>query len=228
MLVKGLFTQLSGSIGGLTGYQGKGGLTLRARAIPTDPCSDRQALVRSVVAFLIARWSETLTQDQRDAWAEYADKVELTGPLGDLRKVSGMNHYIRSNTTRRMALHTILDNAPTLFDLSALSPVVLEAAPGTDGMSVVFSNADEWATAVGGHLYVFQSRPQNPTVNYFRGPYVLAHSVAGAATPPTSPDTWTSPFALAAGQKVFARVCASTADGRYTAASFLVDLVEAA
>jgi hypothetical protein len=84
-------------------------------------------------------------------------------------------------------------------------------------MITTFTNTDTWATAVGGALLVFMSRGQSPTINSFKGPYRFAGKVAGAVSPPTSPQNITSPFTLAATQRVFVRFIAVTADGRVSA-----------
>jgi len=84
-------------------------------------------------------------------------------------------------------------------------------------MILTFTNTDTWATAVGGSLLVYSSRPQDVGISFFKGPYQFAGRVNGAGTAPTSPQNITTPFTLAAGQLVFVQFRAVNADGRISA-----------
>jgi hypothetical protein len=108
-------------------------------------------------------------------------------------------------------------DAPVIYALANLTtpvPGAITAGPPTT-LSLAFTNTDDWANEDDGALLVFASRPQNPTVNFFKGPFQFAGKVAGnTMTPPTSPATITLPFPLVAGQNVFVRMFATRADGR--------------
>lgn len=214
-----LMESASGSLGGITASRNRGGPYFRGRAIPTNPNSTFQQAVRSAAAFLASYWSGTLTQVQRDAWDLYAENVPLPDPLGDPRNVGGIGMYVRSNIARIIAGEpgvARIDDAPTVFDLGSLTePVVGACTASADTISIAYTNTDPWAILDGGALFIYTSRPQNPGINYFKGPYRLAATVPGdTATPPTSPEVVNAAFPFAAGQRIFVFARASTADGR--------------
>lgn len=214
-----LVTQVSGSIGGLVGSHNKGGYYFRARAVPTDPATTPQEVVRAAVAYLSNRWVNDLTQAQRSGWDQYASQVTITNPLGDEREISGMNHYIRSNVPRiQSTLLPIVDDAPSLFSLAGFTEISSPTAnASTNGVAFAFNNADTWANTDDSGMIVWISRPQNPSIQYFKGPYQFATFVPGnSTTPPESPAAAISNFPFIAGQKIFWRVAVSLDDGRYS------------
>lgn len=206
-----LVTQVSGSVGGMVGSHNRGGLYFRARAIPTNPATAQQVAVRNIISQLVARWG---TDDvDRFSWNALADLVTLTNPLGDPVKPSGINLYVRENTTRVQVGLTVIDT-PFLLpggfnpNLSTLSPVTLSSISAAGGTaSLAYDNGDGWANVDGGFLALYLSRGQNPGISYFAGPYRFAGVVLGdATTPPTSPLAVTLPFGVSVGNAVFGQV----------------------
>lgn len=215
-----LVTQVSGSIGGMTGSRNRGGMYFRARSIPVNPNTPAQVVVRAAFSNLVARWNDILTPGQRDAWNLYAAAVPLTGPLGDPVTVSGQNMYLRSNVPRLRIGESIIDSAPDIFNLGVLSLVTfLTAIESTQILSFSLDPTDAWNVA-GGFLILHQSRPLNPSINFFRGPYRLTGIGPGSGPTPTPLDV-TPAFAFAADQRIFARAIASYPDGRLTEEQFL-------
>lgn len=210
-----LGTSFSGSVGGLTASHNRGGLYFRARRVPTNPASGQQQVVRNAVAVLTSRWGSTLTQVQRDAWQTYATNTPKVDRLGDSINLSGVNWYIACNTPRVQGSLAIVDAAPTTFGLATISPPEVDAFDDTNNqVDVGFTNTDAWANETGGALLIYASRPQNPGIEFFKGPYRLAGVIAGAVSPPTSPATLDLPFPIAVGQQVFFEARALRADGR--------------
>ena len=220
-----LLTQASGSIGGMTLSHNTAGMYIRARTIPVNPNSAAQILIRAAFSGLVNRWTDTLSQVQRDTWELYAANVPLIGPLGDPTFVSGQNQYIRSNTPRSMILATIIDTAPAIFNTGALGLVgVVSAIPATQDVTFSINNPDAWNVA-NGHLIVQQSRPQNPSINFFNGPYRFMNSFEG---PIVGNATGPAVFAFVAAQALFFRVRASFPDARLTASQFIGPVIAAA
>lgn len=210
-----LITQASGSVGGLTYSHNSGGLYTRARSIPTNPNSPQQATVRANMGALVNRWNAVLTDAQRDAWYVYAANVTVTNRLGDQVTISGPAHYTRSNQPRLQAGLSAIDDAPEVFNLGETGIVTGPVDAAADEIDVTFGGGETWVNTDGDLLLVWCSRPQNNTVNFFKGPYRFAGSIAGdATTPPTSPTAIALPFAAAAGNKVFFRTRVTRADGR--------------
>lgn len=210
-------SEASGSLAGVTYSHNRGGQYMRARAVPVNPNTQQQQDVRNYMASRSSAWGSVLTQAQRDGWEAYADQVLLTDSLGEPRKATGLNHYVRCNVPRMQAAMagSPLQVAPATFDLGSYSnPVlgVIDASATT--ASIAYTNGDAWAIAAGGAMLVYASAGQGPAVAYFKGPYRYAGKVLGAATPPTSPFVATLPFAVQVGQKVFVKISFIQVDGR--------------
>jgi hypothetical protein len=209
-----LITAASGSVGGLTASHNRGGLYFRSRSIPTNPNSPFQMAVRAHMGTLAEIWNGDLTQAQRDGWEVYGLGVPVIDVLGETRYLSGISHFCRSNVPRLQAGASRIDDAPSIYnlgDIGSPSGVISEAA---QEIAVTFDNTKAWAIADGGHLLVFCSRPQSPSINYFKGPYRFAGKIDGAAVPPASPADIALPFAAVETQRVFYMIRGTTADGR--------------
>lgn len=213
-----LGAEMSGSMGGITASHNAGGQYFRSRVVPTDPASPGQVTIRNAVGQLASRWAAVLTEAQRSAWNVYAANTPLLNRIGESRTISGIAQYIRSNTPRIQANKAIIDEGPMTYMLPTITSS--QTGIGPDSVSgtfdMFFDNTDGWATEAGGFLFVYLSRPQNMSINFFKGPYQLALTVNGnSPTAPVSPIAGTVlPFAVAAGMKVFFQLRAATADGR--------------
>lgn len=205
----------SGSIGGLTASHNRGGQYMRQRAVPVNPNTSFQQLVRSWFANANAAWSGTLTQAQRDAWDTYALQTPIADALGNQINAGGKGMFIRGYVPRLQAGLSLVAAGPSTYGLPVITAPGVTSITATTRVAIItFANTDGWATAVGGALLMFSSRPQSTTINGFKGPYRFAGKVLGAVSPPTSPQNITTPFPLVAGQRVFVRFVAVTADGR--------------
>ena len=210
----------SGSIAGLTMSHNRGGMYLRARAVPTNPGTTEQQAIRSSLAALVGHWTTTLTPIQRDDWTTYADNTPVLDTLGASMILTGQQMYIRGNTVRVQQGVARADDAPVIFDVGSFTaPVVGAANAGANTLSVSFTDTDEWANEDGSIMVFYTGRPQNASVNYFKGPYRQAFFIAGdGITPPTSPAIIPAAFAFSVGQKVFVKVNVTRVDGRYSGA----------
>jgi len=217
-----VYTQVSGSVGGLTYSHNAGGMYARARAVPTDPASEYQVRMRNAVAVLAARWRDVLTAGQRDAWNDYAANTPILDTLGDPRLVSGIAMYIRGNTPRIqfseiLSLGTldIVDDGPTEFGIPSFTPVTVEVTETPQNIELSFTAADPWVNLNGNRLYLWASRPLSPAINFFKGPYRPVSAVIGLnAGPPTSPVNFSPPFPVAEGQQVGIAVRLDREDAR--------------
>ena len=212
-----LVTALSGTIGGLVFAHNKGGAYVRNFAIPTNPGTVFQEVVRQAAAALSALWSSTLTQAQRDGWTAYAEAVPIPDKLGEPRNIPPLAMYVRSNVSRLQSGLLRIDEGPTVLTLPEdfTAPTIDSIDAAADTADIAFEGTDPWANEDDGALFVYISQAQGPTINFFKGPYRFAGLVAGdLALPPTSPATITLPFAVTAGQKLFFQFRVARADGR--------------
>ena len=219
MLFKSAFlTQASGSVGGVTASRNRGGQYFRARAVPVNPGTPQQSAIRGFVTALSNDWINTLTQADRDLWNVYAANVTLVGPLGDPINVSGLNMYVRSNVPRLQAAEPRVDQGPDIFDIGDYTNPSFALDEPADEVDVTFTDTDDWANEDDAAMLIYASRPQNPTINFFKGPYRFAGAIQGdSITPPTSPAAIALPFPVAVGQRIFLRANVSRADGRLSA-----------
>ncbi len=212
-----LASTLSGSLGGFVASHNRGGAYFRARTIPIDPNTPKQAAVRASVALLVSLWSSVITAAQRTAWGVYAANVPLIGPLGDSRPVSALNHFVRSNVPRSQGGLPLRFSPPTIFNLGDFAAPEYNI-PGTITAEVFFDPFDDWVEENLAGMLIWASRPQNASINYFKGPYQFAHTVPGSVgSPPISPSGFTLPFPCPLGDRCFFRTRVTRQDARLSA-----------
>ncbi len=218
-------TDLSGKLGGIVASHNAGGAYFRVATIPTNPNSPQQAVVRAAVTQLSNMWVSSLTPAQRAAWNVYASNVKVTNRIGEQVNISGLAMFVRCNVVRVQAGAAPVSEGPTVFNLSFHSITGLNTwSEATQQGNLTFGNTpltDGWANEVGGFLFVFISRPQNPSINYFKGPYRQSGGEVGDPVPPESPGVFTAPFPFVEGQKIFGRTVSVTADGRASPPTFM-------
>lgn len=214
-----IVTAASGSIRGCVFSRNRSGAYIRGRVVPVNPGSAFQNVVRAALATLVARWTSVLTVAQRTAWDTWAFNTPHTDSLGQSITITGQNAYISLNALRIQFGVAVIDTAPIIFAGAVLTPPgIVSATAATEVLSISFTNTDLWATAVGGYLAVYVSRPQNASVLFFKGPYRLMGKISGAVVPPTSPMPITSTFPFEVGQRVHTQFRAVNADGRIASA----------
>lgn len=210
-----ILQQASGSVGGLTYSHNAGGMYTRQRSIPTDPATPQQSTVRGLMAQLANLWVNTLTAAQRAAWDVYAANVPVLNVFGDPIFISGLNHYVRSNVPILQAAGPRVDDGPAIYDLGDYTNPSFGIDATADEVDVTFTEADDWVDEDDAYMIIWCSRPQNPSINFFKGPYRFAGVIAGdSVTPPTSPAAIALPFVAAVGQRIFVRANVARADGR--------------
>lgn len=203
-----LVTQVSGSIGGMTGSRNRSGMYFRARSMPVNPQTSLQTVTRDALNQTVTRWGD-LTDIQRENWANYANNVPWQNVLGDTIKLTGNTMYSSCNCPRIQAGLTIIDDAPTLFNTPAIvSPAVVQDGTTPFGIEFQFDSADVEATDV---ILVYVSIPKSPSINFFKGPYRF--NAQGTGTGPGIVALVPNPTWVI-GQKLFVRARISYTDGR--------------
>lgn len=229
MLVKGVMTQMSGSLGGITAGHAQGGIYLRARAIPVNPSSTYQAQIRSAMTAMATRWTQTLTAAQREAWALYGANVATTNRLGDVIFLSGQQWYIACNVPRVggdakiSGISTpIVDDAPTTFDRGDPGALGITTLGEAGGLALAIGGAPAWAAIDDAYILVYQGKPISAGRNFFAGPYRLVTIEPGdSVTPLTSITVPAAAFTAAGwtiteGQRCAFAAAVTYPDGRLT------------
>lgn len=207
---------------GATFSRNKGGMYIRSRSLVITPGTAPQANAQNAMRTLSTRWQTVLTAAQQTGWKTYAENVPLLNKLGEARPIPALSMYLRCNSPRLQAFgaSAIVDAPPTTYSVGTLTTPVLTRLTTT--FHVAYTNTDTWAGTTGGYLLVYLSTPQSASINFFKGPFLFASSVAGVTgTPPTSPLIITPTIPPVTGNKYFARVIASLADGRLASSQFL-------
>lgn len=213
-----VLAEASGRIAGLIFSHNAGGQYIRSATTVTNPNTPAQQVVRGLLSQLTSLWVDTLTQLQRDAWETYADNVSVLNRLGNPINLSGLNMYVRTNVPLIQAGFARQDDAPTIFSLGDFTLPSGIPSEASQALALFFTITDDWVGEDDAGMLVYVSRPQNPSINFFKGPYRFAGSIDGdGITPPTTPAAILVPFPIVAGQRLFFRVQVVRADGRLSA-----------
>jgi len=216
----GGIVQMSGSIAGNTFARNRFGNYMRARTKPINPKSSRQMGARTAIMFLAEQWREDpMNDDKREAWETYAKGVNWHNKLGEVITLTGFNMFIRGNAAILRCGGTIVTDGPADIGLPPGDPsfVATAAKAGTKQITYVFDDTFDWCGEAGGYLSIHAGCPQNPTRNFFGGPWRFERSVAGSADGGAESPMSNIPFlswTLVAGQKLWFEAQIIRADGR--------------
>lgn len=222
-------TQMSGSIGGDTHARNRFGNYIRARTTPVNPNSSRQAKMRAIMATLVERWNDTLTAGQRTAWNLYASSVNWLNRLGQTVKLTGFNHFVRSNAWQLDLGFSPVDDGPVLFALPGTDgTIACSSSEATQLITITFDDARDWCSEDDAGLMILEGKPMLATRNFFGGPYRGRSAKMGSSVAPlASPQTYTSIHVISEGQRVWSKFRILRADGRLST-EFITDHIVAA
>lgn len=180
----------SGKLGGMVWSHNKGGPYIRTRAIPTNPNSARQQLVRAFLATMSVAW-EALTDAQRNAWNTWASENPLQNPIGGSYMRTGHQAYTGLNARLMDAALPVVDDPPTHGAPLAVTSLTVTYVDG-DSVSIAYAPALTPTVC----LMVWMSLPQAGTGNpNFAQSRLVGYSALQAA----SPIAMELPFAVTDG-----------------------------
>lgn len=216
ILPGGGVADIRGSIGGTVFSRNRYGNYARNRTIPVNPNSASQQKIRSCISQIRDAWYNTLTAAQRADWAVYANNVPMVNRLGQSINLTGYGMFTRTALAQAYNDLALITDSPTVFSLAEQDETfAIVCSEAAQTIACTFDDTAEWCDEEGAALLIYASRPQNSTVNFFKGPYRLAGKIEGdSVTPPTSGDTVSAPFAFVENQKVFVQARILRADGR--------------
>lgn len=216
----GLITDARGSMAGNTYSKNRFGKYIRARTKPINPRSSRQSAARVAIMMLAEQWRESPMDDpKRLAWEVYAKGVNWLNKLGETVTLTGFNMFIRSNAALIRAGAAIVTAGPPDIGLPAGDIKFVAVAPKAAGQQItfVFDDTMDWNTEAGGYLVIDAGRPQNPTRNYFGGPWRFERAIVGIDPGGVASPLANVPFSswtLVEGQKIWIRAHIIRKDGR--------------
>jgi len=207
--------QLAGSMGGLTASRNQYGGYFRQRVVPVNPNTPFQQAIKQAASECANAYFNVLTDAQRSAWETYAANTSLTGKDGNSLTVKGPQMYNRTNVAAIAVGLPRIDSAPTLFYLAPTPDITSCVITVPTAGSLVFDDQAAWCSEDNAYMLLYLSRPQNGTLNFYKGPYRHVGAIAGdSGAPITSPQAFTSPFPYTAGQRGFLFARVRRADGR--------------
>ena len=207
-------TAMSGSIAGNTFARNRAGYYVRPRTKPVNPSSANQLVIRNAMQFLTQRWHDTLSAEQRTAWATYAAAIPLKNRLGQIFYATGFNMYLAVNIFRIQNGNSKCDDGPVTLSLPEVDTgLTLAAYASTQKLHIEHTTELPWTTIPASIMGIYMGRPQQATINFFNGPWRRAGLINGNGV---SPSDITAPFTLIAGQKVwvYGRICTGPTDAR--------------
>ena len=207
---------MAGKMAGNVFARNRSGSYVRQWTKPVNPQSARQVAIRNILAFLAQEWKDTLTALQRGVWETYADAISMQNRLGESIKLSGFNHFIRSNSAIMTCGLSYVAAGPTELSLPETDPTFAIAATADDQqIAITFDDTEEWCDENEAAMEILVGTPQKVTVNFFNGPFRYGEAIEGdSVTPPSSGDEITSPFTLVESQIIFCEARIIRADGR--------------
>lgn len=219
MLIKGIFTSISGSIGGVTGSHNKGGQYLRARTNPTNPNTAAQQRARTAFTAASEGWSG-ITPEERISWGAFAQQQAWTNRLGDAIQLSGQNAYVASYAALTAAGLTPVDTPPPPNTRPAGFSFPAEITLAINPPINTFGGFDGYGGEVGDRIVVAIGRPVPPGVTFYKGPYQIAISEPADSTGPALGDELAAAMAalqpLAVDQRIPIRIRIVNATGQYS------------
>jgi len=197
-----LLTQTSGSLGGATGAQNRGGNYLRARVAPVQPRTVSQQAVRATLSSISATW-KSLTALQIAGWNALAATITLKDPLGNSYKPSGSQLYTGNNINLSDVGASLITAAPAgTASFPDLLGITATASAGTPTFTIV----PGIGSAPTGNVFRVRATPMlSPGRSYFgKGAYrVVEHFAATSYASLNIESAYVAKFgSLVAGRQI--------------------------
>lgn len=188
----------SGSLAGTTASRNRFGQYERSRAIPVNPNTAAQGLVRARLAANSAAW-RALTANQRAGWKDLGLMLVRTDSLGQSYSLQGNQAYASVNNNRVACGVATTADAPAIQTPNALLTATITSTGGT--LSIAYTATP---LAADEYLMVFAS-PQRSAGRTFEGDFrLIGVSAAAAASPYNALAAYTAKFgAPIVGNRIF-------------------------
>lgn len=203
--MKVLMPPQSGSVSGQTASRNRFGQYLRTRAIPVNPSSAAQGLVRARLAANSAAW-RALTPAQRAGWSDLGLSMVRSDALGQSYSLQGNQAHASVNNNRLLCGLAVIPDAPGIATPVALTTITLTCTAAA--FSFIFA-----ATPLAAATYaaVFAS-PQRSAGRSFEGDFrFIKLSTAAQASPLVFTTEYTAKFGIPVlGNRIFLSVITIT------------------
>jgi len=188
----------TGSLAGQTASRNRFGQYMRTRAIPVNPNSTAQGLVRARLAANSTAWRD-LTSAQRAGWSGLGISMVRTDPLGQTYSLQGNQAYNSVNNNRVMTGLATVSDAPALTTPDALLTATITLT------AIAFSIAYTVTPLPASTYLAAYASPQRSAGRSFEGDFRLMKvSAAAAASPLAILTEYTAKFGVpVVGNRIF-------------------------
>lgn len=188
----------SGSQAGTTSSRNRFGQYKRTRAIPVNPNTTQQGVVRARMSTNAAAW-RALTDNQRAGWRDLGLMMSRNDALGSSYTLTGFLAFCSINNNNLAAGNAVVADAPAVA--TPATPVTAVITLTAAAFSIAYTVTP---LAAGARLFTFVS-PQRSAGRNFEGDYrLVAVSAAAAASPANVFAAFSAKFGVPiVGNRVF-------------------------
>jgi hypothetical protein len=159
--VSQVYSEIRGSVNGVTYARNRFGLYARAKASPVQPRTPAQSERRAQLTVLSQRW-RTLPESLRAEWRALADELTRSDALGLTYRLTGLQAYLQVNLWRALLGLAPLDNAPP--QLAAPNPVSIQGITYDVDQNIL--NIAFTPSQYRGALAIWATAPFSPGINF--------------------------------------------------------------
>jgi len=184
----------------------------RVKVTPVNRMSPRQVLVRERLMGLALDYANTLTENQRLAWREFAKVHPRIDVFGDQYTLTGLTMYESLNLVLDNGGDDHIDDPPNDLDVTAMTSITFTITT-TPAFSATIAFTPTPAAAKE-KVYIFATAPLSAGKNYFK-PYFrfISASSKAAASPFDISSAYLAKFGTpAVGSKVAVLVAFENTD----------------
>jgi hypothetical protein len=186
-----MVAEARGKLNGNVFSRNKGGAVIRNKVTPINPNTSFQSQQRAFMSDLSKRWSNGLSDDQRQGWKSYGQVIGAKSIFGNNLILSGIATYMRINRIVLASGGTVIDDAPISQDVPSILSATLTAVSGVSALSLTFTPAPLTGTQ---GLYVFATPALSPGISNVSNRLRLIGFSATAASPLSLLSLWTARF----------------------------------
>ena len=206
--VSQVYSEIRGSVNGVTYARNRYGLYARSKASPVQPRTPAQSERRAQLTVLSQRW-RTLDESNRAEWRALADELTRSDALGLTYRLSGLQAYLQVNLWRALLGIAPQDNPPPQLD--APNPVSIQGITFDIDQNIL--NIAFTPSSYGGALAIWATAPFSRGINFVAPSRYRVISVrkpaafgGNLASPQNITDDYTTKFGIRVSELVDKRI----------------------
>jgi len=217
------------AVGGIVYSRNTWGAYIRQKVSPVQPRTPRQVSMRANLTELSKRWGTVLTEQQREAWRQFAAAFPIVDVFGNTVALTGIAAYQRVNRVRAILGLDPLDDPPANMDVVAPESITFDISYAGTPPQLTFKVTFTPSPAPSGHhVEVWATKGLSAGRAFVSSELrLVAVSPAGQASPYDFTQQYLARFGVPApGQKVFVEVrFANSANGAQSRGLRAFDIV---